>query len=81
MTIMENKEMNTVTEQKPLSVFETFKQGISLLFALQNQSGRKRLMDLAESNPMPIIFAGVSAMGIFFMVCFLTSQLALKLLA
>tara|TARA_R110001583_G_scaffold59114_2_gene175959 strand:+ start:1211 stop:1447 length:237 start_codon:yes stop_codon:yes gene_type:complete len=77
---MEHKDMNTVTEQKSLSVFETFKQGISLLFALQNQSGRKRLMDLAESNPMPIIFAGVSAMGIFFTVCFLTSQLAIKLL-
>ncbi|CAA0111098.1 Uncharacterised protein [Zhongshania aliphaticivorans] len=71
----------TNTEQKPLSAFETFKQGISLLFALQNKSGRKRLMDLAETNPMPVVFSGVSAMIVFFLICFVTSQVVLKLVA
>ncbi|MDF1691484.1 MAG: hypothetical protein P1U47_03860 [Zhongshania sp.] len=68
----------TTAKPKSLSVFETLKQGISLLFALQNKSGRKQLMDSAETNPLPILFAGLSAMAIFFLICFVTSQLALK---
>lgn len=75
---MKQKDMNTSANQKPLSFFETLKQGVSLLFALQNKSGRKRLMDLAESNPMPVLFSGVSAMITFFLICFITSQLAIK---
>jgi hypothetical protein len=74
-------QTNPDTKQKSLSLFETFKQGLSLLFALQNQSGRKKLMDLAETNPAPILFAGVTAMVIFFSICFITSQLVLKLVA
>lgn len=75
---MEQQKNRADTKPKKLGVFETFKQGLSLLFALQNQSGRKKLMDSAESNPMPIIFAGISAMVMFFLVCFVTSQLAIK---
>ncbi|MAK45608.1 MULTISPECIES: DUF2970 domain-containing protein [Spongiibacter] len=66
--------------QKPLSFFEVFKQAISLMFALQNRSGQKRLMDLAETNPMPLIFAGVTAMAIFFLFCFISSQIVISLL-
>ena len=66
--------------EKPLSFFEVFKQAISLMFALQNRSGQKRLMDLAETNPMPLIFAGVTAMAIFFLFCFITSQVVIALL-
>lgn len=77
--MLNQQDPNTVSTQtpKPLGVVETLNQGI-LLFSLQNKSGRKRLMDQAESNPMPILFAGVSAMMIFFLVCFITSQLLIK---
>lgn len=78
---MNQNDTNTTPENKPLSAFETFKQGLSLLFALQNKSGRKKLMDLAETKPLPIIFAGVSAMIMFFLICFITSQLAIKLIS
>ena len=80
MAMTNQQDPNTVSKQtpKPLGIVETLKQGVSLLFALQNKSGRKRLMDQAESNPMPILFAGVSAMLIFFLVCFITSQLVTK---
>ncbi|WP_301027259.1 hypothetical protein [Zhongshania sp.] len=77
MAIMKQEDITTA-KPKSLSVFETLKQGISLLFALQNKSGRKQLMDSAETNPLPILFAGLSAMAIFFLICFVTSQLALK---
>ncbi len=77
------KKSDSKLEAKPnkLGLFETFKQGISLLFALQNQSGRKKMMESAESNPMPIIFAGITAMAGFFLICFTTSQLVLKFIA
>ncbi|MEX1668286.1 hypothetical protein AB4876_05140 [Zhongshania guokunii] len=77
---MKQDEISTTAKPKSLSVLATFKQGISLLFALQNKSGRKQLMDSAETNPLPILFAGLSAMAIFFLICFITSQLAIKLI-
>lgn len=67
-------------EEKPLSFFEVFKQAISLMFALQNRSGQKRLLDLAETKPLPLILAGVTAMAIFFLFCFISSQIVIKLL-
>lgn len=67
------------SNNKPLSFFEVVGQAFSLMFALQNKSGRKRLMDLAETNPKPVIFSGVVAMVIFFSFCFITSQLVIKL--
>jgi hypothetical protein len=76
----QEKTEPTENNQKPLSFFEVFKQAISLMFALQNRSGQKRLMDLAETNPMPLIFAGVTAMAIFFLFCFISSQIVISLL-
>ncbi len=77
---MKNSHEESSTENnKPLSFFEVVGQAFSLMFALQNKSGRKRLLDLAESNPKPLIFSGVVAMIIFFSFCFITSQLVLKL--
>jgi hypothetical protein len=32
---------------------EALAQAFSLIFAVQNKAGRKRLMDLAETNPLP----------------------------
>ncbi|CAA0119625.1 hypothetical protein [Zhongshania aliphaticivorans] len=66
-------------ENKPLGFFEILGQAFSLMFALQNKKGRKRLMDLAEERPLPLILAGVMAMVIFFSLCFVSSQLVLKL--
>ncbi len=65
-------------ENKSLSFFEILGQAFSLMFALQNKKGRKRLMDLAEERPLPLILAGVMAMVIFFSLCFVSSQLVLK---
>ena len=59
---------------KPLKFSEALAQSFSLIFAVQNKAGRKRLMDLAEHNPLPVIFAGVTSMIIFFLFCFITSQ-------
>lgn len=70
---------NKISEQKPLSFFEIVGQALSLMFALQNKEGRKRMMDLAEDNPLPIILSGVLAMSIFFTTCFLSSQIVLHI--
>lgn len=59
---------------RPLKFTEALAQSFSLIFAVQNKAGRKRLMDLAEHNPLPVIFAGVTSMIIFFLFCFITSQ-------
>lgn len=59
---------------RPLKFTEALAQSFSLIFAVQNKAGRKRLMDLAEHNHLPVIFAGVTSMIIFFLFCFITSQ-------
>lgn len=59
---------------RPLKFSEALAQSFSLIFAVQNKAGRKRLMDLAEHNPLPVIFAGITSMIIFFLFCFVTSQ-------
>ena len=37
--------------RRSLGFVETICQAVSLLFALQNKEGRRRMMDLAEDNP------------------------------
>jgi hypothetical protein len=70
---------NKVSEQKPLSFFEIVGQALSLMFALQNKEGRKKMMDLAEDKPLVIVISGIVAMSIFFTTCFVGSQLVLHL--
>jgi len=67
------------SENRRLSFFEVVAQAFSLIFALQNKSGRKRLMDLAETNPLPVLISGITAMAIFFLFCFIASQIVLNL--
>ena len=65
---------------KPLGFLEAVKQAFSLIFAVQNQSGRKRLMELAETDPKPVVFAGLISTVMFFSFCFITSQFFIYLL-
>lgn len=65
---------------KSLRFTEAVAQAFSLIFAVQNKAGRKRLMDLAETNPMPVIIAGVTSMIMFFSFCLITSQFFIYLL-
>ncbi len=81
MSKIDDNKTPAASTEKPLSFFEVFKQALSLMFALQNRSGQKRLLDLAETNPMPLIMAGVTAMVIFFLFCFISSQLMIGLLS
>ncbi len=67
-------------DNSPLKFTEAIAQAFSLIFAVQNNAGRKRLMDLAETNPMPVILAGVTSTIIFFSFCFITSQFFIHLL-
>ncbi len=76
----EEKHVSEDTNERPLSFLESFGQAFSLIFALQNKAGRKRLLDLAETNPKPFVFAGLVSMVIFFSFCFISSQLLIKLL-
>lgn len=76
---MSQSQDKTTDDNKRLSFFEVVGQAFSLIFALQNKSGRKRLMDLAESNPLPVLLSGVTAMAIFFLFCFIASQIVIKL--
>jgi inner membrane protein involved in colicin E2 resistance len=80
-SLMNNTRVTQMTkkERKSLSFFETLGQALSLLFALQNKDGRKKLMDLAEDRPLPLILSGVVAMVIFFLICFLSSQIVIKM--
>ena len=78
----DGNKLNTEQESgnKPLGFLESFGQAFSLIFAVQNRSGRARLMGLAETNPMPVIIAGVVSMIVFFSFCFISSQLLIHLL-
>jgi hypothetical protein len=76
----EQHEDNEKDNDKPLGFFEIIIQGVALIFAVQNHSGRKRLMDLAETNPLPVVIAGLVSTVLFFSFCFLTSQLLIHLL-
>ncbi len=67
-------------EEKPLGFWEIILQGVALIFAVQNNKGRKRLMELAETNPLPVVIAGLVSTVLFFSFCFLTSQLFIYLL-
>ena len=67
-------------KDKPLGFWEAITQAISLIFAVQNHAGRKRLMDMAETNPKPVIVAGLVSTVLFFSFCFLTSQFFIYLL-
>lgn len=62
-----------------LGIVETIFQAISLLFALQNKEGRRRMMSLVEDNPFPVILSGVVAMSIFFAICFVASQVVIRI--
>jgi|TARA_R110000782_G_scaffold138337_3_gene230953 hypothetical protein len=65
--------------RRSLGFVETICQAVSLLFALQNKEGRRRMMDLAEDNPRPVILSGVVAMIIFFTICFFASTIVLRM--
>ncbi len=65
------------SQQEPLRFSEALIQAFALIFAVQNKAGRKRLMELAETNVLPVIFAGVVSMILFFGFCLITSQVVL----
>lgn len=76
-----NEQNNPSTKnQEKLSFFEVVVQALALLFAVQNKSGRQRLLDLAESNPLPVLLSGFTASVLFFGFCFGTSQFVLRVL-
>mgnify|MGYP003666260163 CR=1 FL=1 len=76
MSVLNSEKVSK--EKKSLSLIETLVQSLSLLFALQNKEGRKKMMDLAEKNPLSIVISGVLAMSIFFTIC-LSSQIVLHI--
>ncbi|WP_372777792.1 DUF2970 domain-containing protein [Litorivivens sp.] len=81
---LDQQQPNTQSEKgadKPLGFFEVLIQGIALIFAIQNHAGRKRLMDLAETNPLPVVIAGLASTVLFFSFCFLTSQFFIHILS
>ena len=73
------KEANK-PEQKALGFFEVIGQALSLLFALQNKAKRERLMTLIETDPKPVLIAGLTCTTIFLAFCFTTSQFFIHLL-
>lgn len=75
-----DEQSKSSDNDKPLRFSEALVQAFSLIFAVQNRSGRKRLMDLAETNPMPVVLSGVISMVMFFSFCFITSQFFIHLL-
>ncbi|WP_269620386.1 hypothetical protein [Zhongshania sp. BJYM1] len=79
---MEQTEKSTTSKhaKKPFGFFDAISQAFSLIFALQNHSGRKKLLDLAESNPKPLILSGFFAAIIFFLFCFISSQIVIRVL-
>ncbi|PCJ93628.1 MAG: hypothetical protein COA46_00900 [Porticoccaceae bacterium] len=66
---------------KNLNFFEIIIQALCLVFQLQRRSGLKRATDLLETNPKSMILAGFVSMIIFFSICFISSQLAIKYLS
>jgi hypothetical protein len=66
--------------KKNLNFFEIIVQAFCLVFQLQRRSGLKRATDLLETNPKSVILAGFVSMIIFFLICFISSQLAIKYL-
>lgn len=77
MTDQEQQESSQQTEQEPLRFSEALVQAFALIFAVQNKTGRRRLMELAETNVLPVLFAGVVSMIMFFGFCLITSQVVL----
>lgn len=77
----DNRRETTPEHHKPLGFIEAVTQAFALIFAVQNKTGRKRLMDLAEHNPKPVIFAGLVSTALFFSFCFITSQFFIYLLS
>ncbi|MBQ0797025.1 hypothetical protein [Zhongshania sp.] len=79
---MEQAEKSSTSKhaKKPFGFFDAISQAFSLIFALQNHAGRKKLLDLAESNPKPLILSGVFAAIIFFLFCFISSQIVIRVL-
>ncbi|MEH6633799.1 MAG: hypothetical protein V7776_23660 [Halopseudomonas aestusnigri] len=66
--------------KKNLNFFEIIAQAFCLIFQLQRRSGLKRATDLLETNPKSVILSGFVSMIIFFLICFISSQLAIKYL-
>mgnify|MGYP005826151187 FL=1 len=77
MTDQEQQQPSQQTEQEPLRFSEALVQAFALIFAVQNKTGRRRLMELAETNVLPVLFAGVVSMIMFFGFCLITSQVVL----
>lgn len=77
MSEQEQQEASQQDEQEPLRFSEALVQAFALIFAVQNKSGRRRLMELAETNVLPVLFAGVVSMILFFGFCLITSQVVL----
>ena len=74
------KTVEEEPNKKNLSFLEIIAQAFCLLFQLQRGKGLKRATDLLEDNPKSIILAGIISMIIFFSICFISSQLAIKYL-
>lgn len=65
---------------KTFGVFDIFYQAICLIFALQNRSGGKKLWERAESSSTPLIVSGLTAAALFFLFCFVSSQLVIHMI-
>ena len=74
------KTVEEEPNKKNLCFLEIIAQAFCLLFQLQRGKGLKRATDLLEDNPKSIILAGIISMIIFFSICFISSQLAIKYL-
>ncbi len=68
------------SETQRLGFLEAVGQAFSLIFAVQNKAGRQRLMGMAETNPLPVLFSGFLSTLIFFSFCFITSRFFIYLL-
>lgn len=77
MSEQEQQQPSEQAEQEPLRFSEALIQAFALIFAVQNKTGRRRLMELAETNVLPVLFAGVVSMVMFFGFCLITSQVVL----
>lgn len=77
----DNSFGNAQGGEKKMGFLEAAKQGLALLFAVQDKAGRRRLLDLAETNPLPVLFSGFMAAAFFFSFCFITSQLVIYIIS
>ena len=77
MSEQEQQQPSEQAEQEPLRFSEALIQAFALIFAVQNKTGRRRLMELAETNVLPVLFAGEVLMVMFFGFCLITSQAVL----